>query len=62
MNPFIYTTRDRWNRPVRRLDCEALAIAFLAAAIGTTLLFMANTGWLMGGAKLAARLVQHWGG
>ena len=54
MNPFIITMPDRWGRPVRRLDHNALAVAILAASIGAGLLVFHP--FVIGGAKLAHRL------
>lgn len=51
---FTFTARDRWGRPVRRLDLTALTIAVAASAGGSFLLVRAD--WLFGGIKLAHRL------
>ena len=55
MNPFFFHTRDRYGRPVRHFDWDALTIVLLGTTIATLLVVYHDLA-LVGG-KIVARLV-----
>ena len=57
MNLFTYTTRDRWNRPVRHFDWNAFAMFVFVCTLGSVFLVGAMSGAAETGVKLAHRLL-----